>query len=59
MKTPKLESLWDQLLRAFGDWLDEGDGDEEQASDDPSLMFHLMLTAPLIIGLLAIARRAA
>lgn len=57
MKAPKRESLWDQLLRAFDDWLD--DGDEEQASDDPSLLYHLMLTAPLIIGLLAIARRAA
>lgn len=58
MKHPQQrETLWDQLLRAFDDWL--GDEDDEQAGDDPSLMFHLMLTAPLIIGLLLLARRAA
>ena len=55
MKPPESESLWHQLLRAFDDWLD--DGDDEQASDDPSLMFHLMLTAPLVIGVLAMVRR--
>jgi hypothetical protein len=58
MKHPQQrETLWDQLLRAFDAWL--GEEDDEQASDDPSLMFHLMLTAPLIIGLLLLARRAA
>lgn len=54
------ESLWGQLLRAVNQWLDDEDDEqpsEEEASEDPSLMFHLMLTAPVVIGILAIVRR--
>lgn len=47
------KSLWDELRRAFQGWMDE---DEEQ-STDPTLMFHLMFTAPLIIGILAMVKR--
>ena len=47
-----------QFLRAFNHWLDDDlDDDQEQASEDPSLMYHLMFTAPLVIGFLAIVRR--
>jgi hypothetical protein len=52
------ESLWNQFLRAFDHWLDdERDDDGEEASEDPALMYHLMFTAPLVIGFLAIVRR--
>ena len=47
------KSLWDELKRTFE--RDEADDDEQ--SSDPTLLFHLMLTAPLLIGLLAMARR--
>lgn len=58
MKDAKHDSLWSQFLRAFNHWLDDDlDDDQEQASEDPSLMYHLMFTAPLVIGFLAIVRR--
>jgi hypothetical protein len=45
-------NLWEQLRRALREWRD---GAREQA--DPSLVFHLAFTAPLLLGLLALARR--
>jgi hypothetical protein len=58
VKGTKPDGLWDQLLRKVNSWLDDDlDDDEEQASEDPSLVFHLMLTAPLVIGFLVIVRR--
>jgi hypothetical protein len=58
MKRVRPEGLWDQLLRKVNSWLDDDlDEDDEQASEDPSLLFHLMLTAPLVIGFLVIVRR--
>jgi hypothetical protein len=53
------DSLWNQLLRAVDHWLDgDLDDDEEQASEDPALLHHLMFTAPLVIGFLIIVRSA-
>ena len=58
MKNLRPDGLWDQLLRKVNSWLDDDlDDDDEQASEDPSLMFHLMLTAPLVIGFLVLVRR--
>lgn len=52
------KSLWEQLRRQFDDWMDrEAEGDPEQA-DDPTLLFHLLFTAPFVIGLLMLVRRA-
>lgn len=47
-------SLWDELLRALRGSRDQ---DEDRASVDPNLLFHLLVTVPMIIGLLAMARR--
>lgn len=47
------KGLWDELKRTFGG---ASDDDEEQSSD-PTLLFHLMFTAPLLIGILAMVRR--
>jgi hypothetical protein len=58
MKRVGPKGLWDQLLRKVNSWLDDDlDDDDEQASEDPSLLFHLMLTAPLLIGFLVLVRR--
>jgi hypothetical protein len=35
----------------------EREGEGEQA-DDPTLLFHLCFTAPLVIGILALVRHA-
>jgi hypothetical protein len=51
--------LWEDLRRAIDDWMaGDEDGEGEQAGD-PSLLFHLAFTAPLVLGVLAMLRRAA
>jgi hypothetical protein len=50
------KSLWDELLRAFHGWMDEQD--DEQARD-PTFLFHLLFTAPLLLGILAMMTRHA
>jgi hypothetical protein len=47
------KSLWDELKRTFQS---SSDDDEEQ-STDPTLLFHMMFTAPILIGLLAMVRK--
>jgi hypothetical protein len=47
------KSLWDELKRTFR-W--SSDDDEEQ-STDPTLLFHMIFTAPILIGLLAMVRK--
>jgi hypothetical protein len=50
--------LWDDLRRAIDEWMvPEDDGEGEQA-DDGTLLFHLIFTAPLVIGVLTMLRRA-
>jgi hypothetical protein len=50
--------LWEDLRRAIDEWMvPDEDGEGEQA-DDPTLLFHLCFTAPLVIGVLAMLRRA-
>ncbi len=54
------KSLWDELVRALRGWpRDERGkrGKRDEKSADPTLMFHLLLTAPLLLGLLLMARR--
>jgi hypothetical protein len=45
--------LWDELLQAF---LGRDEEDDEEVGD-PTLLLHLMFTAPLLLALLALARR--
>ena len=47
------KSLWDELKRTFGG----RDEDDDEQSSDPTLLFHLMFIAPLLIGVLAMIRR--
>jgi hypothetical protein len=52
------KALWTELRRAIDDWMaGEREGEGEQA-DDPTLLFHLCFTAPLVIGVLAMLRRS-
>ena len=58
MADRKPKTLWEELRRAIDDWMGgERDGEGEQA-DDPSLLFHLSFTAPLLIAAIALARHA-
>jgi len=52
------KSLWDEVRRAFHGWIDEEDDEGEQAQD-PSFVFHLLFTAPLLLGLFAMMTRRA
>ena len=47
------KSLWEELRRTLQGWTH----DDEEQSSDPTLLFHLMLTAPLLIGILAMVKR--
>jgi hypothetical protein len=47
------KSFWDELKRTFQGWTE----DDEEQSSDPTLLFHLMFTAPLLIGVLAMIRK--
>ncbi len=49
--------LWNEVREALLSWLD-ADDDEEQAKD-PSLLFHLLFSVPLLLALLATLRRVA
>lgn len=50
------KELWNELRQAIDDWMvGERDGEGEQA-DDPTLLFHLCFTAPLVIAAIALAR---
>ena len=53
----KPKSLWDELLEAVMGRRDDDDEDDEQARD-PSLMVHLMYTAPVLIALFAMMKRS-
>lgn len=55
----KPKDLWNELRRAIDDWMAPGDDREEgEQAGDPTLLFHLCFTAPLVIGVLAMLRRA-
>ena len=47
------KSLWDELKRT----LQGPSDDDEEQSTDPTLLFHMLLTAPILIGLLAMVRK--
>lgn len=46
--------IWDEVREAIDEWMG---GDPEQRDDDPALLFHLLLAAPLLMGLVAMLRR--
>lgn len=55
MKECNPKSLWDELRKTFASWT--GEDDDERHSIDVSLLFHLMLTVPLLVAILTMARR--
>jgi hypothetical protein len=60
MKEWNPKSVWDELRKTFERWTredDEDDEDDDRRSVDVSLLFHLMLTVPLLIAILSMARR--
>lgn len=54
MKEWDPKSFWDELRKAFRDWTE----DDEEQSTDPSMLFHLIFTVPLVIAIIAMARLA-
>ena len=50
MRDWKPKSLWDELLRAFHGWMY---GEDDEQAQDPSFVFHLLFTAPLLLGIFA------
>lgn len=54
MQTGKFKTLWNRLRRTFEEWMDD---DESSEAADPSLMFHLVVSTPLLIFVLALMRK--
>ena len=48
------KSLWDEVRKTFQEWGAEDEDDER--SSDPSLLFHLSFTVPLVIAYLMLSR---
>jgi hypothetical protein len=60
MRERNLKALWEELVQAFHGWMDQHDDDDEgEQAQDPSLVFHLLFTAPLLLGLFAMMTRRA
>ena len=57
MKRRKPRTLWDDFRAALRGWVD--DEDEGEKTQDPALLFHALFTAPLVIAMIALGRRAA
>jgi hypothetical protein len=57
MKEWDPKSVWDELRKTFKSWTDEGEDDDERRTIDTSLLFHLMLTVPLLLAIITMARR--
>ena len=58
MKDWNLKAVWDEIKRTLGSPDEADDDSSDEQSSDPTLLFHLMFTAPLLLGLLMMARRA-
>ncbi len=58
MRDWKPKTLWDELLRAVQGWMQPEEDEEGEKAQDPSLMFHLLFTVPLLLGLYAMARHS-
>ena len=54
MSDRKPKSLWDELVEAF---MGTSDDDDDEQARDPSLLVHLMYTAPIVIAVFALMRR--
>lgn len=54
--------VWEILLRTVAGWLGDdavpSDRDLDEDEADPSLVFQLLVVAPLLLGLAALSRRA-
>jgi hypothetical protein len=59
MRDRKPKSLWDELRRAFHGWMKDDEGEHREQASDPSFMFHVLFTAPLLLGLFAMMTRHA
>ena len=54
------DRVWESVRRRVLEWMgvDEGrDGQSNEDDADPTLLFHMSITAPLLIALLMLMRR--
>ncbi len=55
------KGAWETLRDTIAGWLGDNDStgaDSSEDEADPSMVFYLALIAPLILGLIALSRRA-
>jgi hypothetical protein len=54
------ERVWESVRRRVREWWGADDGHDAESNEeeaDPTLLFHLSVTAPIVIGLLILMRR--
>lgn len=54
MKPWNPKTMWQRVQRSVRDWMEP---EEAEAEPDPSLVFHLTFTMPLVIGVLVALRQ--
>lgn len=56
-------SVWETVRQRVREWMDGDPGQErgsnEDEADDPSMIFHMSITAPLVIAFLILTRQSA
>ena len=55
------ERIWQSVRRQVEEWMGVDDSPEAQSNEDeadPTMLFHLSVTAPIVIALLILMRRA-
>ena len=55
------ERLWRSVRQRVREWMGVEDTSDTQSNEDeadPTLFFHMAVTAPIVIGLLILMRRA-
>jgi hypothetical protein len=48
------KAVWGRVCRTVKNWMSE---DEDSDAADPDLLFHLVVTTPILFGVLAVMRR--
>lgn len=54
--------VWETLRQRVREWMDGGEARERSSNEDeadPSMLFHLSITAPLLIAFLILTRQSA
>jgi hypothetical protein len=58
MREWKLKSAWKRVRHSVAKWMGDDHDDPSDEAADPAFIFHLIVTTPLLIYVLALMRKA-